>query len=463
MLCRACNNPNDADATFCVFCGTSFNSAAVPVMSASATSVVAAPPAVKYEPAMTVAPPAHSGTGNLSITSAPADETEALTYDRFVESLCRGQGFLTSLVIRFYYVTGLKSYLVTHHDSFVVPNLRRGAGEICANIKSGMDALGYQELLTTFLYMKTEHIQTLSYLSRSMIRDEAGTSHNLQFFGSALGFIRLALEVVFGVFFVIADGIKYLFRALSHQAGLGVQTVGRTGEDELRTGTRLLLASTYRHTRTYTYVRDVGPETYVGWFTHHEPPPSMVALIIAALVLLIVGLTGAAAGLPFVFLLGVAGGIGYTLWLAPLILSRLGALPKPRYISALIFLLNVPIALLGIGLLDTISSPEYWLYGRRGYGMYGMNDPFMVMMAVAAYAAWQMLVVSALIAFVSALMRNVTHFDQFDAETHSQIIKERIGLILAEHLESSGYNPTEIADILSRQSPGAGRYRRARA
>ena len=69
---------------------------------------------------------------------------------------------------------------------------------------------------------------------------------------------------------------------------------------------------------------------------------------------------------------------------------------------------------------------------------------------------------AAFLVFLRAVNLRLMHFDQFDAETHSHIVKERIAAILAEQLESAGYSSSEVSDILSGNSPGAGRYRRAR-
>jgi hypothetical protein len=176
-------------------------------------------------------------------------------------------------------------------------------------------------------------------------------------------------------------------------------------------------------------------------------------------------LTGLSLGLPLLFVFGVALGLAYTFLFAPWLLQRAGALPQPRYISGMIFMLLLPVLLVGYGLLAYLTSPQYLLggYGMRGIGGAGGADPFSIMLMVSAFTANYALLITALAVFVKTIMMGVTHFDQFDADTHSKIVKERIALILAEYLESSGYSPNEIVDILGQSMPGAGRYRRARS
>ncbi|MBS1790058.1 MAG: zinc ribbon domain-containing protein [Acidobacteria bacterium] len=457
MTCPKCNNSNELDATFCTVCGQ-------PLALQSQYASTAAPaPNYGYAPTRSASPP------------SPSTEIEALNYSRYVDLLCEGQGFLAQLAIRFSYVTGLKTYQVTHHDCFVVPNVRRDSAEIIAHIKREMDGLGYQELLTTFLYMKTEHIQTLPYLSQCVSKMAKGggeVSSNNTILMILLGGVRLFVELFWGFAFLIVDFVKWLGRVLSQSAGATIRTVGRVGNDEMLTGNRLLLASTYRHTRTYTYVRDVGPETYVGWFTHHEPPQGMLSLF-APMLLYFVGtffaqfyirmLLGPFAGLtgsrmsflgPLSIVFGI-GGILYVFWLAPWLLNRLGALPQPRYISSMVFVLWALLGLFGAA-----------LFASRMEGGFGYNDSspdtFMMILSATVTIATAMLLFAGLIVFIRVLFWPTTHYDQFDAETHAKIIEQRIATILAESLESAGYSANEIADILSQKSPGAGRYRRAR-
>lgn len=457
MTCPKCNNSNELDATFCIVCGQ-------PLALQSQYSTATAPVGYGYAPARPVSQPPH-GT-----------EIEALNYSRYVDLLCEGQGFLAQLAIRFSYVTGLKTYQVTHHDSFVVPNLRRDSTEVISHIKNEMDGLRYQELLTTFLYMKTEHIQTLPYLSQcisKLNKSEGVASSNNAILMVLLGGIRLFIELFVGIAFLIVDFLKWLGRILSQSAGATVRTVGREGNDELLTGNRLLLASIYRHTRTYTYVRDVGPETYVGWFTHLEPPQGMLSLL-APVLLYFVGtffaqfylrmLLGPFAGLtgsrmPFLGPLSIVFGIGgviYIFWFAPWLLNRLGALPQPRYISSLVFVLWALLVLFGI------ASVANRLDGGFGYNNASPDTLIMMILSETVTIATLMLLFAGLIVFVRVLFWPTTHYDQFDAETHAKIIEQRIATILAEYLESAGYSDQEITDILSQKAPGAGRYRRAR-
>jgi hypothetical protein len=452
MICPSCSNSNDADATFCAFCGGSLQIEAANVSGPLTgglkyASVAPALPATSVYPVTSVA--------------EPLDE-EPLDFDRFIDVLCRDQGFLAQMAIRFYYVSGLKSYLVTSHDSFVVPNLRCESMDIYKRIKREMDDLGYRELFTTYLYLRKEHIQTLPYLSRTMMVDVAGVQHNLNFFGSLIGALRLLLEVFFGIFFLIADLVKLIVRNVSAGVGLSVRSGGQSGPDELLTGKRLMLASSYRHTRTYTYVRDVGPETYVGWFTHHEPLPGTSAFLIIAVVFILFGwLTGVSMDLPIVFFFGIVLGLAYIFLFAPWLLHKLRTLPQPRYLSAMVFALFVPMMFVGYNIMDNFST-RFMMGGGYGMRRYGA-DPFSIMLSIATVTANYALFWIAIVVLIRAITLSVSHYDQFDAEAHSKIIKERIGLILAELLETSGYTPAEIGDILQQSMPGAGRYRRARS
>ena len=449
MNCPYCQAANEADATFCISCGNT--------LTRQAQSGIALPPTL---------PPSYSAAAPAPAPSPAPFEIEALNYGRYVDMLCEGQSFLAQLAIRFSYVTGLKTYQVTHHDCFVVPNLRRDAAEIIAHIKQEMDALGYQELLTAFLYMRIEHIQTLPYLSQciaKIAKNEGGVPSNSTILMLLLGGVRLFIELFWGIAFLVVDFLKWIGRAISQSAGAAIRTVGRGGNDEMLTGNRLLLASTYRHTRTYTYVRDVGPETYVGWFTHHEPPTGIMSLF-APMLLYFAGtffsqfyirmllgpfadLTGARTTFlgPLSLVFGV-GGILYIVWFAPWLLNKLGALPQPRYISSLVFALWMLLGLFGTALAASGGSP----------------DTFMMILSATATIATAMLLFTGLIVFVRVLFWPSSHFDQFDAETHAKIVEQRIATILAERLESAGYSAEEISDILSQKSPGAGRYRRAR-
>jgi hypothetical protein len=461
VRCQSCGNSNEADATFCVSCGASITSPGlaqtVAVMPGVGVFGPGAAPAVSFTPP---SPPAGVEARRRVDVSA-----EALDYRRYVEMLCEGQGLLAQLAIRFYYVTGLKSYLVTHHDSFIVPNLRRDAAEICARIKQEMDALGYQELMTTYLHMRTEHIQTLPYLSPSVMKDQAAwVSSNLRAFVVLFNAARLAIEVLFGVFFLVVDFIKWVVRVISQSTGASIRAVRRESNDEMLSGRRLILASTYRHTRTYTYVRDVGPETYVGWFTHHEPLPGTTALLVISLVLLGYSfLTGITIGLPFVALIGAAAGVAYVLWFGPWLLAKLNAPPQPRYISAVLTALSLVGTLVGgLGLFAMLDNPGRVVTGMIMGERVG-PDPFLaILISAAVFAAFWLYVVAAFV-FFRALGVTVWHFDQFDAETHAKIVEQRVGLILSEYLEAEGYRPGEIDNILSQKTPGAGRYRRARA
>lgn len=445
MICPYCQAANEADATFCTSCGVT--------MTLQPQSRAVTPPPIYGQPYAAAAP--------APAPSAPVSEIEALNYSRYVDLLCAGQSFLAQLAIRFYYVTGLKSYLVTHHDSFVVPNLRRDAAETIARIKQEMDGLGYQELMTTFLYMRTEHIQTLPYLSRSMIRDQAGVIPGANLFGLLIGGALLAAEIFLGVFLLLFDLAKLIFRVTVQQAGGAVRAVGRNGHDEMLAGNRLLLASTYRHTRTYAYVRDVGPETYVGWFTHHEPMTRGVELFLLTAAFLIFGfIAGVGAGVPFLALFGIAAGIALTCWFAPWLLNRLGALPQPRYISAVMGVISgLVLVVAGLGMMNTFADPDR-IFRNISYGQ--TVDPFLTILIVAVISANYLLFSVAVITFLRACWSPVWHFDQFDAETHANIVKQRIGMILAEYLEAAGYTQSEINDILSGNNPGAGRYRRGR-
>lgn len=450
MLCPACSNANDQDATFCAFCGASISP--LPLRPAVAVAGNVGAGAV-VSPIL--APP------NLGTYAPSTPEVEGLGFDRYVSMLCRDQSFLTQLAIRFYYITGLKSYLVTHHDSFVVPNLRMDAAEIYSRIKADMDGLGYEELFTTYLRMKTEHIQTLPYLSRSVVPDRADVQHNYSFFGALVGGLRLYFEIVFGIIFLIADLFRLIGRSITQGIGLSVRIPGREGLDELLSGTRLILASTYRHTRTYTYIRDVGPETYVGWFTHHEPLPGTgVFLAIGIVFIFFAWLTGVYTSLPLVFLFGVIGGLAYTFWFAPWFLHKVGALPQPRYLSAMVFALMVPGWLVGFNMLDQIASGRF--LSPRFYAPH-VSDPFSVMLIIASLTANYALFWIGIVVFIRAVMLSISHFDEFDVETHSKIVKERIGLILGQLLESSGYTAAEATEILQQNMPGAGRYRRSRS
>ena len=463
MICPVCNAANEADATFCTSCGRTLTTQGLGVT-----------------PPFTLQPP--YGYGQAAAAAAPQAapvppaEIEAIDYSRYVDLLCKEQGFLAQLAIRFYYVTGLKSYLVTHHDCFVVPNPGRDAAEIIDHIKQEMDRLGHQELMMTFLYMRKEHIQTLPYLSRNMT-SEAGVIPGVHAVGFLTSGIRLTLEVMFGFIYLIVDAIKWIFRSATQGAGLGIRAVGRNGKDEMVKEKRLLLASTYRHTRTYTYVRDIGPETYVGWFTHHEPVIGGADLLALNLAFLGIGLwVGIKLHLPFLALFGVAGGIAFTFWFAPWLLNRLGALPQPRYISTMLTAMSTLIFLLaGQGIFGSPSDLERVFGGVvrpsgpfGGYGTsdpfsaYGPSDPFLAILVIAVIAASYWLYAVAVLAFLRAYRLTMWHFDQFDAESHAHIVKQRIAAILMEHLESVGYSPAEITDILSQKSPGAGRYRRAR-
>jgi len=295
-----------------------------------------------------------------------------------------------------------------------------------------------------------------------MVKDTAGVNRDFSLFGAALGAVRLFIEIWFGIFFLLVDLIKLLVKSISQSTGLSIRTVGREGEDELQTGKRLILASSYRHTRNYLYVRDVGPETYVGWFTHHEPLPGTASLVVIASLFLIFGaITGAGLGVPFIVIFGIALGLAYTFWFGPWLLARAGALPQPRYISGLITALYVFLMLIGYSMLDSLTSPTS-LYGGRSLGRYGA-DPFTMMLIVSAITAFYVLVLVALIVLFRTVMMNLSHYDHFDAETHSKIVKERTSVILAESLESAGYTDSEIGDILEQKIPGAGRYRRARS
>ncbi len=438
MICPTCNALNDPDATFCAGCGG---------------TILAQRPAPSA--------PLPYGYGQAAPAPAPYAEIEALNYSRYVDLLCEKQGIVAQLAIRFYYVTGLKSYLVTHHDCFVVPNPRRGAAEAIGRIKQEMDGLGYQELTTTYLYLRTEHVQTLPYLSRSMIRDQAGVTPSLNAFGVLVGGIRLALEIACGIFFLLFDAAKWMLGAISQQAGAGMRAAGRGGHDEMMTEKRLLLASTYRHTRTYTYVRDVGPETYVGWFTHHEPMTGGIELLLLTAAFLIFGfLMGIGSGMPFLTLFGISAGIALTGWFAPWLLNRMGALPQPRYISAVVTIIAGLVMLVaGLGVMISFADPDLILR-RISYG--GTSDPFLLILMIAAITAIYWLWAAATIAFLRACGLVVWHFDQFDAETHAHIIKQRVAMILAEDLAAAGYAPAEISEILSPSSAGAGRYRRLR-
>lgn len=479
MICRACNKLNDPDATFCAFCGASF----MPVPSV--TQPVATTGNFSFEPARPSTPLFNSLDG-LAQKSSPAGDS-VLDYNAYVEMLCQGQSYLAQMVIRFYYITGLKSYLVTDHGSFVVPNVQMTSAGLCNRIKQEMDALGYQELSTTLVRLKSEHLQTLPYLSRSMVRDNAGVIHNLGFFGGLVGLLRLYFEVGYGFLHLLVDLIKLVSKAISQSAGLAVQTVGRDDEDELLTGKRLMLASTYRKTRTFTYVRDVGPETYVGWFTHHEPLPSVVTLVVLTAAFVIGSfMLGLGTGYTFSFIFGSVGAVLYVFAFIPWLLTRLKALPQPRYLSGLTMLLAImtlglpalavplagivtvfyPLVSIFFGFILSALGP-LGLLGRGGHGPsafpMGNGDALTMLLMVGGFTVVALPSFISLIVFFKTTNLSLSHFDQFDAETHAKIVKERMGLILAQQLESSGYTPEEISNILEQKMPGAGRYRRARS
>jgi hypothetical protein len=140
------------------------------------------------------------------------------------------------------------------------------------------------------------------------------------------------------------------------------------------------------------------------------------------------------------------GGVVYILWFAPWFLDRVGALPQPRYISSLVFVLWALLGLFGTALVASGGSP----------------DTFYMILSATATMSTFMLLFAGLIVFFRTLFWPVTHFDQFDAETHSRIVAERVAVILRELLDDAGYSQEQANDILSGSNPGAGRYRRAR-
>jgi hypothetical protein len=458
MTCQKCGKLLDADATFCGFCGHSITATAF----AQTTAPVAPPPTYQMPPAAPAYAPAAMP---VAVSPAAAPIAEPLTYTRFVETLAAGQHFLTQLAIRFWYATGLKSYLVTSHESMILPNLRKTPPEIYAAFKQVMDSLNHTELKTTFLYMKTEHIQTLPYLSRSALVDVAGVNHDLHFFGALAGAVRLLAEVFFGIFFLLVDGVKWIMHSVSQSAGMELRAVGREGEDELRTGKRLLLASTYRHTRCYAYVRDVGPETYVGWFVHHEPLPGVAALLLLSVLSLIYSFVfGSLLGIPFLYFFGAVGAILYVFLFAPWLLGKMNALPQPRYISALVFATYLPLFLAGaglaIGLLNGLSNPASILLGGEGQGPrlgFGESDPFIFLFYSFANTTGSLLTYLAIITILRSVSLKMTHYDHFDAETHAKIIRERLGILLSGYLHEAGYTESEIANILKTTTPTFGR------
>jgi hypothetical protein len=441
---------NEADATFCISCGNSMLTPSFGRIAPPVTAIPAQWQPSAAAPSVTAAPP-----------PAPA-ETEALNYSRFVDMLCEGQNFLAQLAIRFYYITGLKTYQVTDYGCFVVPNLRRKAAEITTHIKREME-VRFQELLTTFLYMRIEHIETMPYLSNCIVKNEGSVPSHSDFTMAMRGGVRLFLELFWGFVFVLVDFLKWIGQALSQSAGAAIRTAGHAGNnvdnDEMLTGKRLMLASTYRHTRTYTYVHTVGPETYIGWFTHHEPPPGILSLFAPVLLYfagtflapfylrMLLGpfaeLTGAQMSFfgPLSIVFGI-GGILYILWFAPWLLNKLGALPQPRYISSLVFALWLLLGLFGAALIANGGSP----------------DTFMMILSATASLATVTLLFAGLIVFLRVLFWPASHFDQFDAETHAKIVEQIIALSLAKFLDTSGYSSAEIQDILE-QRPAAGRYR----
>jgi hypothetical protein len=85
------------------------------------------------------------------------------------------------------------------------------------------------------------------------------------------------------------------------------------------------------------------------------------------------------------------------------------------------------------------------------------------MLIIASLTANYALFWIGIVVFIRAVMLSISHFDEFDVETHSKIVKERIGLILGQLLESSGYTAAEATEILQQNMPGAGRYRSSRS